>query len=127
MTETSGTRRGDSPVTDPPQRICRDCRHYRVRAPVALFSAGQIVAPGVLKELTAWQQEERQRAQQEYQKFLAREPFSYEPHNYAWCAKYSGASDLLNPVTGEPLQQYVLCAWVNPNGRCEGYEPRDAP
>jgi hypothetical protein len=132
----------EAEVAQPTVRICRDCVHYRLRAPVRPFAAEQIVAAGVLKELNTWEQEERQRAQQEYQAFLARRPFGYEPHSYAWCAAASredevrrarqgdhaardlllaGGAATLNPVTGELMPQYVLCAWENPTGTCERY------
>ncbi|MFI7543448.1 hypothetical protein [Actinoplanes sp. NPDC049599] len=96
----------------------------------------------MLKELNTWEQEERQRAQQEYQAFLSRQPFLYEPHSYAWCAAASREQEValaqagdeeardrllaegaatLNPVTGALSPLYILCAWQNPTGGCEEY------
>lgn len=32
----------------------------------------------------------------------------------------------LNPVTGEIMQIYALCAYMNPTGQCPLFEPKDA-
>jgi hypothetical protein len=129
--------------------VCARCAHYRRRAPVRPFAASELTAPGVLKELATWEQEERQRAHQEYQAFMARQPFTYEPHNYAWCAKHSREADVrearaaaargdpgpgerlldagaavLDPVTGELSALYQLCSVMNAEGRCEEYVAR---
>ena len=55
--------------------ICKDCQHHVQRRRIELFPTDQLIAPGVLKEQGTWEQEERQRAQQEYQAFLAHQPF----------------------------------------------------
>lgn len=124
--------------------VCRNCKYFRQRARVRPFAAADLIAPGVLKEQSTWEQEERQRAQQEYQAYLARQPFTYEPHNYAWCEHVSRRAEveaagaaaargdrtaldrlldegaaLVDPVTGDVTPIYQLCAWQNPEGRCE--------
>lgn len=137
-------------MTQPPTttlRLCSDCRHRRSRAPLDLFG-DRPGAPAVLKEQTTMEQEDRQRAQQEYQAFTARQPFRHKPYAYAWCAFHSHDDEVaaartalrqgdagpyeelrrrghvvLNPVTGEYSQLYVLCAWMNPEGACAQHEP----
>jgi hypothetical protein len=126
-------------------RACKSCQHFHLRQPTKLFNGTDLQSPGVLKAQTEWDQENRQRAQQELQRFRAQQPFEYEPHHYAWCAAYTKV-DLVeraragdkaafeelmqkgggcfDPVTGEISPLYVLCAWVNPSGQCADYVER---
>ena len=117
----------------------------RTRAKVVLFDGQDLQSSGALKAQAQWDQEARQRAQLEMARYQARQPFEYEPHNYAWCAKFTridlvtqaqggdaaavaqlmqegGAT--MNPVTGEIGPLYHLCAWHNETGNCEAYEPK---
>jgi hypothetical protein len=79
--------------------------------------------------------------------------FNYRPEFHAWCDKYTcsdaklaeltaalidGDGDILqiardeglayavNHVRGRVERLYVICARQNSNGRCNGYEARDA-
>jgi hypothetical protein len=130
--------------TPPGLRVCASCAHYRMRAAVDLFDATTLQSPGGLASQNKWDEEQVQRAKEEMQRFQARQPFEYEPHHYAWCHAYT-AVDLvdkakagdaaalnevmasggatMNPVTGELSPLYILCALMNPDGRCERYEP----
>jgi hypothetical protein len=139
MTELAGT--GAQPTV----RLCKSCKHMRTRPKVLLFGESSLQSSGALKAQTEWNQEEKQRAQLELQRYQARRPFDYEPHNYAWCARFTridlvanaqrgddaalqqlmregGAT--MNPVSGEVQALYHLCAWHNENGDCDGYDPR---
>lgn len=124
--------------------LCIRCKHHRDRSKAILFGAAELQSPGVLKARTEWDQQQRQRAQQEQQRLASGIPFDYEPHHFAWCAAYT-QTDLarrarkgdeealralleqgmgaINPVTGEISLIYVLCAQANPTGNCERYEP----
>jgi hypothetical protein len=153
--DTSVPQPSDPPApaqqTVPTLAVCSQCVHYRMRSPVGLFGPSDMRSAGVLKEQSTWEQEERQRALQEQHAFVAGQPFVYEPHHYAWCAKYSRADEVevaqvaarggdhtamddllsegvvaLDPVTGDYLALYVLCAWKNTEGRCEHYAQRTA-
>jgi hypothetical protein len=109
------------------RKICRLCVHYRMRSATVLFSAGELAAPGVLKALNQWDQQRAQRAFQEEQRLLNRQPFDYEPHHYPWCAFYTkqegGVS--VNPVTGDVSQLYILCAWKNEYEDCSEFTGSD--
>src|SRR5688572_3217424 len=112
-------------------RLCIRCKHHRQRSKAMLFDAADLQSPGVLKARTEWDQQQRQRAQQEQQRLASGIPFDYEPHHFAWCAAYTevelakrarkGDTEALNtllnsgmgtinPVTGEVSLVYVLCA-----------------
>jgi hypothetical protein len=129
----------------PGRRVCRFCIHYRMRPNMMLFSAADLSAPGVLKARCEWDQQQTQRAFQEEQRLLNRQPFDYEPHHYPWCARFTkqelvekartgneeairqlveegGAS--LNPVTGAITPLYILCAWINEHEDCEDFTAR---
>ena len=117
----------------------------RKRSPIKLFDSQSLHAAGVLKAQVEWDQERKQRAQVELQRYLAREPFDYEPHNYEWCAKFTPVDQIktvqaddrdaleklmstggatLNPVTGQITALYILCGWKNEDGRCSAHEPK---
>lgn len=123
---------------------CVTCRHHRLRPRPNLFGERQLQHPGVLKAQTEWNQHEQQQAQAEMQRFTARQPFGYEPLHYAWCSFWTRDGDVaratagdthvrdeliaarqvaVNPVTGALSPLYVLCAWMNPEGRCDQHEP----
>jgi hypothetical protein len=128
------------------RKICRMCVHYRMRPELVLFSAGELAAPGVLKARNQYDQQHTQRAFQEEQRLLSRQPFDYEPHHYPWCAFFTKESRVnqaragdheafdelitlggasLNPVTGEINPLYILCAWKNEHEDCEHFTPSD--
>jgi hypothetical protein len=125
---------------------CVTCRHYNLRSRPQLFEGAELQAPGVLKAQTQWDQDQRQQAQGEMQRFHAHQPFTYEPQHYAWCAWYSeialvqraqagdesaweqlvsSGGAIINPVSGQLSPLYVLCAWKNTDGHCEHHEVRD--
>jgi len=127
-----------------PKAVCKLCKHCRQRIEPQLFSGSELQAPGVLKAQIEWDQERKQRVQHEMLRYAQREPFSYEPHNYPWCAAYSNielverarkgnqealqqlmetGGATMNPVSGEINALYVLCAWMNPECQCPRYEP----
>ena len=128
-----------------PLRVCALCRHVRTRAKIALFDSQDLQSPGALKAQMEWNNEMKQRAQLEFARCQSRQSFEYEPHHYAWCAKFTqidlvtqaqngdpaalekvmaeGCASL-NPVTGEIGALYQLCAWHNGNGDCQEYEPK---
>jgi hypothetical protein len=126
-------------------RVCTACTYYRVRPHIKLFDSADLQSTGALSAQVKWDEEQRQRASEEQLLYAARRPFESEPQHYAWCASYTkveavekaragdedaqqalmhdgGAS--FNPVTGEITPLYVLCAYMNPDGRCESYEPK---
>lgn len=126
-----------------PLRVCADCAHYRKPARPQLFGSAELQSPGGLKAQTEWQQREKQHAEHESQMVAAGQPFTYEPHHYAWCAAFtpirlaeraaagdepalaellSTRAGQINPVTGEVAAFYALCVRMNPEGRCEHYE-----
>lgn len=89
----------------PGQRaVCAKCRHIRTRAKIDLFDAQDLQSPGALKAQTQWDQDMKQRAQLELQRLQARQLFEYEPHNYAWCAKYTRI-DLIDSERQRSLQE----------------------
>ena len=125
--------------------VCTACTHYRMKPHITLFDSTDLQSPGALTAQTKWDDEQRQRANDEQQLFVDRQPFESEPHHYAWCAAYSMVDEVeraragdetakaalmksdgvvFNPVTGEMSPLYILCAWMNPDGRCERYEPQ---
>jgi hypothetical protein len=108
-----------------------------------LYDATDLQSPGALASQGKWDEEQRQRAKEEMQRMQSGKPFVYEPHHYAWCASYTqvdrvraldvddtaavmAAMDdglaVLNPVTGELLPVYQLCAVKNPEGACENFQ-----
>lgn len=112
-----------------------------------LFAPSELASGGVLKARNEWDQQQRQRALQEKQRFEAGQPFDYEPHHYAWCAFFTAlelvdrarsgdrtaVDELLtqggaafDPVTGELSPIYVLCARMNPTGECSKWESKAA-
>jgi hypothetical protein len=109
------------------RKICRWCVHYRMRPEVVLFSTTELAAPGVLKARNEWDQQRTQRAFQEKERVLSRQPFDYEPHYYPWCAFHTteagGVS--INPVTGETSPLYILCVWKNEHEDCGNFTARD--
>jgi hypothetical protein len=129
----------------PERRVCTECRNYRMKAHIALFDANDLQSPGALAAQTKWDEQQRQRAQEEQQRYVAKLPFESEPQHYAWCASYTMIDDVeaaragdkeaqarvnaakaatFNPVTGELSPLYFLCAWMNPESRCERYQPK---
>jgi len=131
------------PSGAPVVRICKKCVSYRLRPAIDLFDAVDLQSPGALAAQNKWDEEQRQRAKEEMQRFTSRQPFEYEPHHYAWCASHTAVelaeradqgdaaaleevmangSATMNPVTGSISALYVLCAWMNPEGSCERYE-----
>jgi hypothetical protein len=129
----------------PEFHVCTECRNYRFKAAIHLFDPTDLQSPGALAAQNKWDEEQRQRAKEEQQRYVAQQPFESEPHHYAWCAAYTMIDDvekaragdenakatlmksggaLFNPVTGEISPLYILCAWMNPEGRCERYEPK---
>jgi len=135
----------DKNTTAPGTRICVACQHYRIRPKYQLYSPASLQSPGVLKAKTEWEQQERQRAEQEAQRLAAGQPFDYEPHSYPWCANFTrldlvkkaNGNDadalatlmreggaVMDPVSGKVTAIYVLCAQINPTGQCSSYEPR---
>jgi hypothetical protein len=130
---------------EPQIHTCIDCRHYRMRAKPDLFSAADLQTAGGLKAQGEWQQQEKQHAEREAQVYASGQPFTYEPHHYAWCAAYTpldlvtkaNAGDqaalaqlmqeghaTLNPVSGEVSPIYALCVRMNPRGACGKHEQR---
>src|SRR5512132_329796 len=85
----------------PGTRVCVMCAHYRMRPKYELFSAGHLQAPGVLKAKTEWDQQLKQRAEQEAQRLAAGLPFDYEPHHYAWCAKLTPVDECSKANAGD--------------------------
>lgn len=120
--------------------ICAKCKHHRQRSSEQLFGLSDLQIPGVLKAQIEWEQQEQERRLLEVQLFDSGQEFKYEPHYYAWCAVYTPSDKViksaqdgnenalkeleknggatLNPVTGETMRVYALCARMNPNGRC---------
>lgn len=125
-------------------RVCATCVHYRMRPAVDLFDGDDVQSPGALTAQGKWDEEQRQRAKEEMQRYKAGHPFEYEPHFYPWCAKFT-AIDLvekaragdqkalqeimevggatISPVSGEISPLFILCAWKNPDGKCDQYTP----
>lgn len=124
-------------------RTCASCIHYRLRPQLQLFTGDDLQTAGVLKARTQWDAEQRQAAQAEQQRFLAKQPFDFEPQHYAWCdfhtrvalAERAASGDqeafdelvrmraaVVNPVSGAITPLYQLCAWMNPEGRCAHHE-----
>ena len=109
--------------------VCSDCRHYRRRAKPRPFGASELRAPEVLKAALEWEQQWRERAEQESRRLQSGADFYYEPYVYAWCNHYSNEANkqlqnVVNPVTGEPVQVYVLCQRANADGDCHAFTPR---
>lgn len=125
---------------------CVTCAHRRMRAPIQLFDARSLHRAAILRAHGEYGDEDAERAQVEFQRVQAGEPFLYEPFHYAWCAALSslhaadaarsgdaGVLDRLvhdeqaafNPVTGELLVRYVLCCEGNSTGHCDSYIDRD--
>ena len=123
---------------------CRACWHRRMRPEGTPFSPAELEVPEVLKAFTEWQQQRRQQELQERQQLAAGDPFMYEPHTLDWCARYTklelvdranhgegGALEelmdkggaVMSSVTGEVTPIYAMCQNMNPDGKCEGYEP----
>jgi hypothetical protein len=98
-----------------------------MRPELVLFSTAELAAPGVLKARNQWDQQRTQRAFQEEQRLLSRQPFDYQPHHYPWCAFYTekegGIS--VNPVTGDTSPLYILCAWKNEYEDCSQFKRSD--
>jgi hypothetical protein len=130
---------------EPLLRICAHCRHQRMRAELELFSAADLQTPAILKAQVEWDQQRRQRAQQETQRVAAGLPFEYEPHHFAWCAAFTPldlahraskgdpaalselmaqGAGVINPVTGEVGPIYALCVQKNADGQCQRYEAK---
>lgn len=126
-------------------KYCRTCRHMHKRVAPQLFGGADLESAGILKTQIELDQENKQRAQMEMQRNLARQPFDYEPYNYEWCAAYTkidvvnkaragdaaALDELLkeggarvNPVSGEISPLYILCAWKNETGACPKHEPK---
>jgi hypothetical protein len=116
-----------------------------MRAEPELFSPADLQTPGILKAQVEWEQQRRQRAQQETQRVAANIPFDYEPHHFAWCAAYTrldlvarakaddaGAltelmaegAGTINPVTGDIGAIYALCIQKNPEANCPKFEAK---
>jgi hypothetical protein len=76
----------------------------RTRAKIDLFDAQDLQSPGALKAQSQWDQDMKQRAQLELQRLQTRQLFEYEPHHYAWCAKYTRI-DLIESERQRSLQE----------------------
>lgn len=132
-------------AAEPILRICARCRHQRMRPEPELFSAGDLQTAAILKSQVEWDQQRRQRAQQETQRVAAGLPFEYEPHHFAWCAAFTPldlaqraskgdaaalselmatGAGVINPVSGEVSPIYALCVQKNPAADCPRYEPK---
>jgi hypothetical protein len=127
--------------------LCANCRFRRKRPESQLFDPADLQTAGILKEQVEWDQQRRQRAEQEVQLLAARQLFPHEPHHFDWCAAHprkglieraargepgreAALAELLelggariNPVSGEISPLYMLCQLKNPDGRCQDYEP----
>lgn len=116
----------------------------RLRPKPVLFSPSDLQTPGILKAQVEWDQQSKQRAQQEEQRLASGLPFDYEPHHFAWCDAYTAVelsiqanagdpaaieefmaqgAGVMNPVSGQLSPYYALCAEKNPEGQCPKYEP----
>lgn len=109
-------------------KVCVDCLYYRRRPKPRPFGTSELRAPDVLKAALEWEQQWRERAEQEARRLQSGGDFYYEPFVYAWCAFYSAEAnqhigDAVNPVTGEPVSVYVPCQRVNPSGDCPHHQP----
>lgn len=136
-------------VPPPGTRICARCQHVRTRPQAELFDRSDLMSPGVLKAKTEWDQQRKQRAEQEAQRLASGLPFDYEPHSFAWCAKVTpldlvhkaneGSTEAMqalmsgdpavggaamDPVSGVVTAIYVICSQKNPTGQCTDYEPK---
>lgn len=124
--------------------FCTTCKHMQRRPAPRLFNGQELQTPGGIKAATEWEVQEKQFAQREEQQKATGEPFTWEPHHYAWCDAFTkvdvvraaNAGDTeaqeqlmreggaeLNPVTGEFSPLYYICVCLNHNGRCQSYEP----
>jgi hypothetical protein len=135
---------GSRPAT-PGKRLCGYCRHSRRWVKPELFTSAELQTAGGLKALGEWEQQEKQHANRETLMVGNGDPFTFEPHHYAWCAFYSrlalveaanggdedaaatlmreGGASLI-PVSGAWTPFYALCQRMNPKGDCEKHEPR---
>jgi hypothetical protein len=139
--DSPGAARQDPAV--PAIRACIKCKYYRSRPKTHLFSPTELQTSGGLKAYGEWQQKEKQHAEREAQLVASGEPFTYEPHHYAWCSAFTrldliekangGDQDSLaelvglgaatiHPVTGQISPVYFLCLRMNARGDCAKYE-----
>ncbi len=106
--------------------ICAHCRHMRQKQIADPFSNRlDVWTPDILEAKTKWEEQQREVAIVEEQRYLAGEEFDYEPNNYPWCAAWTEVGkSWIDPVTGERSKFFVLCAHANPDGTCERYESK---
>jgi hypothetical protein len=116
---TSGTMQGLI-------RVCSQCRHYRQRKPIQAVASRHLSTPGALEAKLAWDNEQRELAALEAQRFAARQDFDFEPVSFPWCDEWTRQSggETIDPVSGEMRKIYVLCAQGNADGQCKYFEER---
>jgi len=107
-------------------RICGRCRHFREKIIANPFSNRlDVWTPEILEAKTKWEEQQREIAIVEEQRYLAGEPFDYEPNYYPWCAAWTEREPVsIDPITGETTPLYVLCAHANQDGKCKLYEAK---
>jgi hypothetical protein len=109
--------------------ICINCEYHNKRVEAILFAPGDLHHAALLKTSLEREQQLKQREQEEMRRVEAGIEFDYEPHGYAWCSYFTQQAKqmgrrVLNPVTGEERQIYVLCVTQNGDGQCFMYKER---
>lgn len=72
-----------------PKAKCERCRYRRNYQKPRLFSSRDLQSPGVLAAQMKWEQERRQRTDQERNRVETGFPFFHEPQSYSWCAVFT--------------------------------------
>ena len=92
-------------------RICSECKHIRRRPVFDPFPAGAVLTPEIVKLKAEWQKQQTDIVLNEKPMYENDEPFSFEPTNYPWCARWTvkWEQDTSTPLV-VPGAQFTFCA-----------------
>lgn len=96
------------------------------RKPIEPFAGIDVWTPEILEEKAKWENEQREISLTEKERYELQENFDYEPNFYPWCERWTKEEGeiAIDPVLGTQKQYFVLCAYGNPDGKCEFFRSK---